>query len=75
MKCFEKINLKQKQKIGDDNKSMINYPACKELNPWVKVTRIIPEFRILRLNSADYNSFSDLISVYLKVVDHLTWNF
>ena len=27
------------------------------------------------LNSADNNSFSDLVSVYLKVVDPLTWNF
>ena len=27
------------------------------------------------LNSADNNSFSDLVSVYLKVLDHLTWNF
>ena len=27
------------------------------------------------LNSADNNSFSDLVSVYLKVFDHLTWNF
>ena len=48
----------------------------------MKVFRIIPEFRIFRLkvslkmlNSADNNSFSDLVSVYLKVFDHLTWNF
>ena len=27
------------------------------------------------LNSADNNSFSDLLSVYLKVVDYLTWIF
>ena len=27
------------------------------------------------LNSAGNNSFSDLVSVYLKVLDHLTWNF
>ena len=27
------------------------------------------------LNSADNNSFSDLVSVYLKVFDHLTWIF
>ena len=27
------------------------------------------------LNSADNNIFSDLVSVYLKVVDHLTWDF
>ena len=27
------------------------------------------------LNSADYYSFSDLVSVYLKVFDHLTWDF
>ena len=53
----------------------------------MKVYRIIPEFRILRLtfhrksvslkmlNSAGNNSISDLVSVYLKVFDHLTWNF
>ena len=27
------------------------------------------------LNFADDDIFSDLVSVYLKVVDHLTWNF
>ena len=27
------------------------------------------------LNSADNDSFSDLVSVYLKVFDHLTWIF
>ena len=27
------------------------------------------------LNSAGNNSFSDLVSVYLKVFDHLTWIF
>ena len=27
------------------------------------------------LNSAGNNSFSDLVSVYLKVFNHLTWNF
>ena len=26
------------------------------------------------LNSADNNSFSDLVSVYLKVFDRLTWS-
>ena len=41
--------------------SMIMYYAC------VKVFRIIPEFRML--NSACSTSFSDLISVYLKVFD------
>ena len=41
---------------------------------WMKVFRINPEFRIL-LNSADNNSFSDLVSVYLTVFDHLVWNF
>ena len=48
----------------------------------MKVFRIIPEFRILgltfhrkMLNSADNDSFSDLVSVYLKVFDHLTLNF
>ena len=43
---------------------------------WVKVFRIIPEFRTLRLvrlkmhNSAGNNNFSDLVSIYLKVFDH-----
>ena len=38
--------------------------------------RIIPEFRILRLtylkmlNSTGNNSFSDLVSVYVKIFDH-----
>ena len=52
----------------------------------MKVYRIIPEFSILRqhfkadfllkmLNSADNNSYSYLVSVYLKVVNHLTWIF
>ena len=44
----------------------------------MKVFRIIPEFRILRLtfhslkmlNSAGNNSFFDLVSVHLKVFDH-----
>ena len=27
------------------------------------------------LNSADNNSLSDLVSVYLNVFDHLAWNF
>ena len=27
------------------------------------------------LNSADNNNFSDLVSVHLKVFDHLAWNF
>ena len=27
------------------------------------------------LNSADNNSFSDLVSVYLNVFEHLTWEF
>ena len=27
------------------------------------------------LNSADSNSFFDLVSGYLKAFDHLTWNF
>ena len=27
------------------------------------------------LNFADNNSFFDLVSFYLKVFDHLTWNF
>ena len=41
---------------------------------WVKVFRIIPEFRILRLTFhkyADSYGFFDLISVYLKTIDHL----
>ena len=43
------------------------------IEAWMKVLRIIPEFRILRLTfhrklySAGNNSFSDLVSVYLKV--------
>ena len=50
---------------------------------WVKVFMIIPEFRILwltfhrkwkvslkMLNSAGNNSFSDLVSVNLKVINH-----
>ena len=47
----------------------------------MKVFRIIPEFRILRRtfhgksNCEDNNNFSDLGSVYLKVFDHLVWNF
>ena len=47
-------------------------------NTWGKVFKIIPEFRILHLNfpkkvslkmlnSAGYNIFSDLVSIYLKV--------
>ena len=39
---------------------------------WVKVFRI-SEFKML--NSADKNSFSNLATAYLKVFDHLTWNF
>ena len=31
--------------------------------------------RLKMLNSADNNSFSDSVSVYLKVFDHFTWNF
>ena len=49
---------------------------------WVKVFRIIPEFRILRLTfhrksaskywiGEDYNGFSGLLSVYLKTAVHL----
>ena len=41
---------------------------------WVKVCRIIPEFRILRLkmlNMAGNNSFFDLFSAYLKTINHL----
>ena len=50
----------------------------------MKVFRIIPEFRILRLtflrksaskfgirHHADYNSFSDIFTVYLKTINHL----
>ena len=51
---------------------------------WVKVFRIIPEFRILRLtfcvkvslkflNSADSYGFFDLILLYLKTIDHLNF--
>ena len=35
----------------------------------MKVFKIIPEFRIL--NKADYNSFSDSFSDYLKTIGHL----
>ena len=48
-----------------------------DYNTWVKVFRIVPEFRILRLislkllNFADSNSFFDLFSVYLNTIDHL----
>ena len=38
---------------------------------WVKVFRIILEFRIM-LNLADYYSFSGLFSVHLRTIDHLT---
>ena len=44
---------------------------------WVKVFRIIPEFRILwkvslkMLNLADYNSISHLLSVSPKAIGHL----
>ena len=62
------------------------YFLCKivPLQPRVKVFRIIPEFRILRLtltfhrksgskmlNWRDYNRFSDSYSVFLKAIDHL----
>ena len=52
--------------------------GAKIRNAWVKVFRIIPEFRILSfemLNSADYNGFSDLVSFYLKVFDGCTRKF
>ena len=48
---------------------------------WVKVFRIIPEFRIFEadslkmLKSADGNSFLHLVSVSLKVLHHLSWIF
>ena len=41
----------------------------------MKVFRIIPKFRVFRLNSADNSSLSGLVLVYLKVFDHLTWIF
>ena len=52
---------------------------------WVKVFMISTEFRILRLtfqrksaskmlNSAEYYRFSDLYSVSLKTIDHLSFN-
>ena len=41
------------------------------LGSWVKVFRIIPEFKIL--NSTDYIRFSDLYSVCLKTIDHLSF--
>ena len=55
--------------------------ASSHVFPWVKVFRIIPEFGILRLenlkmlNSADENNIFDLVSVNIKVLDHLTWIF
>ena len=56
------------------------------LDTWVKVFRIIPEFRILRLTfhrkSASkcwirriIMAFSDLFSVHLRKMDHFTWNY
>ena len=72
---------------------MKNYPACTQLeneiykcryhmSTWVKVFKIIPDFRFLRLkvrlkilNFADNDNFSDLVPVYLKVFDHLARNF
>ena len=50
----------------------VNGHAANGDQTWVKVFRI-PEFKML--NSADNISFSDLVTVYLKVFDHLTWNF
>ena len=52
----------------------------------MKVFRIIPEFRILRLtfyrksaskilNKGDYNRLSDLYMVCLKTTDHLNFKF
>ena len=43
---------------------------------WIKLFRIIPEFRILKvilkmLNWGEYSRFSDLYSVCLKKTDHL----
>ena len=46
---------------------------------WVKVFRIIPDFRMLRLtfrrnirNLAYYNSFSDIFTAYLKSTNNLS---
>ena len=49
-------------------------------NAWVKVFRITPELRILRLtfhrkSAGDNNRFSDLYSVCLKTIDHLNFKF
>ena len=48
---------------------------------WVKVFRIIPEFKILRLkvshkmlNWRNYNRFSYLYTVCLKTIGHLNMN-
>ena len=46
------------------------------VSPWVKVSTIIPEFRILRLSlkmldKGDHNSLSDLFSVFLRAIYHL----
>ena len=53
----------------------------EDTGTWMKIFRIIPEFRILRLtfwkvslkmlNKANYNSFSDVFSVCLKTIDAL----
>ena len=49
---------------------------------WLTLFRIFPVFSVLRLtfnlkrlNKDDYNSFSDLFSVDLKIVDHLPLNY
>ena len=50
------------------SKVRVRFGTFMMLLSWVKVFRIIPEFRILRLT--DSNSFFDH-SAYLKTIDHL----
>ena len=72
-------NYSNRQRV--DDLQSVSFVFCLKQHG-VNVFRIIPEFRILRLtfhrkstlkllNLADYNSFSDLFSVYLKTIDHL----
>ena len=46
-------------------------------NSWIQdfEADFLKKVSLKMLNSADYNSFSELVSVYLKVFDHLAWNF
>ena len=61
----------------DEMPPCATFLLCRSLFTWVKVFRIIPEFRILRLTfhrksaSKCNNSFTDLFSVCLWTFDHL----